>query len=51
MTIPNEKRRNAYRMYNPMTLKELQNLTDSVPLSNSHAKVSILNKYALKHIY
>ncbi|XP_069699097.1 neprilysin-1-like isoform X2 [Periplaneta americana] len=40
VTIPNEKRRNAYRMYNPMTLKELQNLTDSVPLSNSHAKIN-----------
>ncbi|KAJ9588255.1 hypothetical protein L9F63_018419, partial [Diploptera punctata] len=30
ITTPNEKRRNAYRTYNPMTLKELYNLTDSI---------------------
>ena len=42
MTIPNEKRRNAYRIYNPMTLKELQNKTDSVETFNPHAKVNAI---------
>jgi hypothetical protein len=39
VTTPSEKRRNPYRMYNPMTLQELQHLTDSVQTSSSHAKV------------
>ncbi|PSN30408.1 Neprilysin-11 [Blattella germanica] len=39
VTTPNEKRRNAYRIYNPMTLRELQNSTDSVDVSNPHAKI------------
>ncbi|XP_033611166.1 neprilysin-4 isoform X1 [Cryptotermes secundus] len=39
VTTPTEKRRNAYRMYNPMTLEALQNLTDSVQISSPHAKI------------
>ncbi|GFG28564.1 hypothetical protein Cfor_10702 [Coptotermes formosanus] len=39
VTTPSEKRRNAYRMYNPMTLQELQQMTDSVQISSSHAKI------------
>jgi hypothetical protein len=45
---PNEKRRNAYRMYNPMTLQELQNMTDSVQVSSPHAKVCVIYFYILE---
>lgn len=37
--VPDENRRNSTRMYNPMSLAELQNWTDSVNPRSSQAKV------------
>jgi hypothetical protein len=48
VTTPSEERRNAYQMYNPMTLEELQNLTDSIQVSSPHAKVHDIYFYILE---
>ncbi|XP_046994653.1 neprilysin-4-like [Schistocerca americana] len=39
---PNEMRRNAYRMYNAMTLRELQKWTDNSEAINTHSRIQWL---------
>lgn len=39
ITVSDEDRRNSTRMYNPMTLVELQNWTDEMSITNSPDKV------------
>ncbi len=45
ITVQGENRRNSTRMYNPMSLAELQNWTDKVNTTSSQAKVSIKSRF------
>ncbi|XP_046633413.1 neprilysin-4-like isoform X2 [Daphnia pulicaria] len=51
ITVPDEKRHNFTRIYNPMSLVELQKWTDSVPTGKSNSKAKINWQEYLNKIY